>query len=153
MRLGQRLALVAGLLGWNVWNVWAFLSSPLKVIGSMELHPPFFLLLASVSIPATVAIGVASFWQQLRALSPRKRFNGLDDELRDAHDTIGIAEDFGLPLTGHHNVLTVQRKLNRLSIPTPPLDDHRRWRKFIVRVRSLAQTEDLKEARRLEEKR
>ena len=153
MRLAQRLALVAGLLGWNVWNVWAFLSSPLKVMGSLELHPPFFLLLACVSIPPTVAVSVALFWEQIRALSPRNRFNGLMGELGNAYQTVDLAAANRWPLAGYHNVLTVQRKLNRLGIPTPPLDDYGEWLTFLIHARSLAQTKDLKLARQLEEKR
>ena len=39
---------LAGVLGLDVWTVWAFFQSPFQVIGDMELHPPFFALLACV---------------------------------------------------------------------------------------------------------
>ena len=146
--------MVAGFLGWNVWNVsafvWSLRSPPLKLIGSVELHPPFLLLLACVTIPSTVAISVALFWEQIRGWFPRNRFHALVDELREAGRRIDYVVQYG-PINDDEQVLTIQRKLNRLGIATPPLTQYSRWLSFLAHTASLAQTKDLKEARRLEE--
>ena len=97
-----------------------------------------------------MAISVSLFWEQIRGLFPRNRFNALVDELREAGRRIDFVAEYG-PINDEEQVLTIQRKLNRLGIATPPLTDYRRWLLFLARAASLAQTKDLKEARRLEE--
>ena len=156
MQLWQRLGVVAGFLGWNVWNVsafvWSLRSPPLKLTESVELHPPLLLLLACVTIPSTVAISVALFWAQIRTLSRRNRFNALVVELHEARQRICFVGPHRESLIGEHEVLTDQRKLNRLGIPTPPLDDHNKWLAFLAHAMSLATTKDLKGARTLVER-
>ena len=147
----REFGLVGGFFGWNVWNVSAFIWSlrdpPLKVIGAVELHPPFFLLVACISIPVTVAISGVLFWEHIRGAFPKNQFHALVDELHEAGQVVSFRGPH-MTLREVREVLTIARKLNRLGIKTPPLDeDYRIWKARLTYMTSLAETKDLKEAR------
>ena len=73
---------LAGVLGLNVWTVWAFFQSPFQVIGDMELHPPFFALLACVAFPVTMVLGGGIVRERIAPMLPGRRFNSLANDIR-----------------------------------------------------------------------
>ena len=142
---------MAGFFGLDAWNVstfiWSLRDPPLKVIGAVELHPPFFLLVACISIPVTVAISGVLFWDYIRLWFPRNQFHDLVNELHEAGQSVSLHGPH-MRLKEVRAVLTIARKLNRLGIDTLPLDEsYLKWKTFLTYMTSLADTKDLKEAR------
>ena len=155
----KKCGLVAAFLGWDAWNVSAFLwslrSPPLKVIGSVELHPSFFLLVACVAIPTTVAISIALFWGQISKRIPSNRFHGLYGEVRELTDKFIWSIDtetktvvFDAEL--RERMLALKYKLIRLRVNTPSLEviNDRDWYRWLPQLAAWTDTRNLSEARR-----
>ena len=152
-----RIATAASLLGVDVWTVIHFLrslrsSAPVKVIGSVDLHPPFFLLLVCIAIPVSVGVSAGLFWSQLRRVSPRNRFHDLAPDIRalnNAADDAGA--DYWLALSGQgrtiERLFTLGQRLNKLGIPTPRAGDHEAWMMWLPMLAAYAETRNLRAAR------
>ena len=144
----KKFGLVAGFLGWNVWNVsafiWSLRSSPLAVIGSLELHPPFLLLMACISIPVTVALSGVLFWEEIRKWFPKNRFQNLHWEIQELYGDLSRCGT--IKSRDWESMLTLQAKLESLSISCPPINLIR-WKRWLPRLASWADTKNLYEAR------
>ena len=154
----KKCGLVAAFFGWDAWNVSAFLwslrSPPLKVIGSVELHPLFFLLVACVTIPPTVAISIALFSDQISKRIPSNRFHGLYGEVRKLTEKFILSIDsekdtvaFDAEL--RERMLALKYKLNRLRVNTPSLEvvNVSDWYRWLPRLAAWTDTRNLSEAR------
>ena len=75
---------LASLLGVDVWAVLSFFLSPFQVIGGTEVHPPFFGLLACITLSVTMVMGGVMATPML----PSRRFQDLAEEMRRMRDRL-----------------------------------------------------------------
>ena len=152
-----KIVTVAGLFGVDVWAVWAYVqslraSTPLRLIGPAELHPPFFLLLACVAVPVSVAVGAVLFWSQARRLVPHNRFHDLAPEARALYSALMHVGGRWPEISEHgdlvERILTLTRRLNRLSIIVPKVNERAEWMFWLPLIASWAETRSLRIARR-----
>ena len=150
-----RIVTVASLFGIDVWSVWTFVqtlrsSVPMRVVGSIDLHPPFFLLLACVATPVTVAVAAALFWDQARRLLPRNRFHDLAPDIRELPANLAVMEEL-LP-SDHARILeqtlALRYRLERLGIEAPPFRDHDKWLTWRPLMAAWAETKNIRAARK-----
>ena len=109
---------LAGFLGLNAWTVWGFFQSPFQVIGDMEVHQPFFVLLAFVTVPVTMVIGGGIVRKRIAPMLPSGRFHSLADDMRRTRRCLengSISEGWLFDM-----VSTLRWKMDRLKITTPP---------------------------------
>ena len=100
-----------------------------------------------VTIPPTAILGFVLVWTSLGWKLPVTRFKELAEELRDARNQIMFFGPHRHCLTDIEVALTVERKLNRLGIRTPSLDNYKLWDSYLSHMASFASTKDLKQAR------
>ena len=178
--LFRKATFVAGLLGINVWSIFmALQSGPSQVVGIVELHPPFFLLLACVGIPVTITVVAVLCGSQIQKVvrkwqetMPKNRFHRLEndsDELFKELTKGGYEQQPALrvggavivdlsPITAKREVpveivFSMQKlmyALHKLSVPHPPLDDVAQWIHWLPKLICCAGEKDLKEAKRLD---
>ena len=153
-----KLALVAGLLGVDIWAVMAFIrglarGEPLKVVGSMELHPWFWLLVACISISMTVVLGGAMFWSRARERLPRHRFRRLHGEIREFRDSFvrcfdADTDSVKLDSEARERLYTLKSKLRALRIETPAEGAGvTEWYRWLPAAASWADTKNVRAAR------
>ena len=149
----RKFGLVAGFLGWDVFNISAFiwsLRSPAKVIGTMELHPLFFLLVACISIPVTVAISGCLFWEQIRVRLPRNKLHALYEDARtlkfELLESSHYAKDPFFTTEAHERIVSLSYKLDSLGVRYPAPDPVI-WIHWLPELAAWAHTKNLKAAR------
>ena len=141
---------LAGVLGLDVWTVWAFFQSPFQVIGDMELHPPFFALLACVAFPVTMVLGGGIVRERIAPMLPGRRFNSLANDIRKVRREV---EHFPLSAGWLFDMVSTLRwNMERLKITTPLLehqpDQKRDWVRWLVLMAPLAETGNIRAARK-----
>ena len=141
---------LAGFLGLDAWTIWAFFQSPFRVIGDMELHQPFFALLACVTFPVTMVMGGGIVRERIAPMLPSRRFHSLTDDMRSIRDDL---ERF--PVSSgwlFDRVSTLRGKMDRLKITTPLIeqqpDQQRDWVRWLVLMAPLAETGNIRAARK-----
>ena len=154
---------------WNVFvtaeSVWAVtefgqasFSGSLKVIGGMQLHPPFFLLLAMLG--AGGIIGLNFSWISSKLKTKRARFGELYKgivELRDRYGTQLSSNNYdGVDRKPESAVyaetVEISDTLRRLEVEYPDISQDDRdfvavWFDFLVRLAPLAHHKDIAAAR------
>ena len=108
----------------------------------MELHPPFFLLLACIAISFTIVLPIVMCREAIRLWSPRNRFHMLH----------GDFQQLGKDISQHRfvpreAVLTLNHKLEKLRIQCPDLDDAENWSIALPYFASWSETKNIKAAR------
>ena len=87
---------------WNVFvgaeSLWAvgqwinsLFSGPTPVLGSVELHPPFFSLLATLGVASLVALNYE--WIAPRLRTQRSKFGDVNPEIKECLEHITIRID------------------------------------------------------------
>ena len=126
----KKIAFVSGLFGINIWTFATFIWSirlekgqGLKVIGPVELHPPFFLILGCIAVSVTVGVGVALFWIEIQGLRPSVQFSKLSPEILGCRDEAAILMRLeGFDPEWFTSILELQYEFERLKIPSPMKD-------------------------------
>ena len=141
---------LAGFLGLDAWTIWAFFQAPFQVIGDTELHPPFFVFLACVAFPVTMVMGGGIARERIAPMLPTRRFHSLTDDMRSMRADV---ERFSLSDGWlFDKVSTLRGKMDRLKITTPLLehqpDQQRDWVRWLVLMAPLAETRNIRAARK-----
>ena len=150
----KRIGFVAAFFGIDIWSVTVYLQSlqkgSLTVIGDLKLHDSFFLLVACMVIPVTIAISLSLFWENIRRCLPHNRFNALAPEIEKVAKLLEEQNpnlepgpwtfDLG------RSVRILATRLKALGIKLPKTDA-RTWHLWLQRMAHWAETKNLKTAR------
>ena len=149
----------------SIPSIWAviqyvrsFILGSVKIIGTMEFHPPFFLLLAMLCFAVIIAINYSWISQKLK--TDRQRFYECYFEIRamrevcimHLHPDRGIK--FFVPLSKMYaNAFEISGLLVELGIKCPDINPNHKdfvlmWFNFVARLVPLARNKDLKSAQR-----
>ena len=148
----------------SVWAIFEFgrtsISGPIKIIGCMQLHPSFFLLLAMLG--AGGIIGLNFSWISSTFKTKRARFGELYKgivELRGLYGTQlssnnydGVGRKPGSAL--YAETVEISDALRRLGIEYPDISQDDRdfvsmWFDFLCKLAPLAQHKDIAKASRV----
>ena len=61
--------------------LWSLYDGPKKVVGTWEIHPPAFLLLACLAVPFSIVLPIVAFREAIRLRRPKNRFRALVDDI------------------------------------------------------------------------
>ncbi len=151
---------IAGLLGLDVWTITMFIWSKwnnesTKVVGMLELHPPFYFLLACLVVSFSVVLPIVACWETIRRWNPKNRFYDLAEDARiltaNVVSCLEYTKKSGEPFVNSETwekILNITYRLERLRINHPPETDLRGWYLWLPSLASWAETKDLEGARR-----
>ena len=105
-----------------VW-VQSLLAGSIKIVGALELHPPFFLLLVMLSIGVVIALNYS--WVSTKLRTRRRRFQMLHPKLiavlNEKDSLLSNFDNTGLLKRVRLNSLLIS--LRKLDVECPELDD------------------------------
>ena len=83
-------------VGIDVWTIWMFIwtlwySGPKKVLGMLEIHPPFWLLLACLAVSFSIVLPIAWCWEAICLWRPSNRFHELTKDSREVQRSVILA--------------------------------------------------------------
>ena len=126
----KKIAFVSSVFGINIGTIATFIWSirlekgqGLKVIGPVELHPPFFLILGCIVTSVTVGVVVTVFWMEIQGLRPSVQFSKLYPEIVSCRDEAAkLMRIEGFDPQWFTSILELQYEFERLEIPNPMKD-------------------------------
>ncbi len=154
----RRIATIASFMGIDIWAIWMFVSTlhsgPRKVLGNLEIHPPFFLLLACIAVVFSIVLPINFCWDAVRLWRPKNKFRALEDDIHHLRNgveyTLEVSNDPQKPRISpdlRTTLLTVTHKLDRLGIQYPKLNDLEQWWRVLPFFEAWARVGNLKRAR------
>ena len=131
--------------------VQTLLQGPSKVIGMLELHPAFFLLIFCVGSTITVGLSLFFFGFWIRQFFPSNRLYYLSDDADQIFDELVLARDaakrpFILGKT-EARMREMMHRLNKLGVRYPPLDSTE-WLHWLPTMIAWSHTKDISGARK-----
>ena len=133
--------------------LWSLYDGPKKVVGTWELHPPFFLLLACLAVSFSIVLPIVYFWKAFRLWRPKNRFRALQGEARHLFKRIEDLFEMPRPVAQtsapslRARLLTFGYKLDKLTIRHPDIKDLHEWKAILPYIAAWAEMGDLRRAR------
>ena len=133
----------------TLWAVGQFILSlfygPSKVIGTFELHPPAYLLLAMMGVSVLIAINCHWILKHV----PRNRFHQLHGEVDSLLELLtDRTQRSNRWILSEARIRSISHELDHLSIPHPYVLDHQGWYTWLPTLIAYSQKKRLKDARK-----